>query len=322
MMNEMKYGRSTLLALLLLCLSIFVLAVPKAADAAGIGNARVIDEMNLLSDADVQKLDAQLAAVERKHHIRILAAIASDWKDKPLKPLAENIIKTIAPDGENGAVLLLLSVDESNYAYYVATDAKLSTRITDGDGIDYLIDQSIPSVKKRQYAEGVTAFGAAVDEVLTYYQREGKPFTTGAALSAVARAVADGTPASDGSGLGAVRVIDESDLLSDAEEQALDAKLAAYEQAHGIRILVGTVKNTHGQVLGKVANAVVDRIMDGGANGTIVLLLAPKERDFYISTDNKMRTRITDDSGIEYLADKFVPSLKENKYAEGFTAFA
>ena len=322
MMNKTTNGRSALLALLLLCLSIFVLAVPKAADAAGIGNARVIDEMNLLSDAEVQKLDASLAAVERKHHIRILAAIASDWKDKPLKPLAENIIKTIAPGGENGAVLLLLTVEDNNYSYYVATDAKLRTRITDGDGIDYLIDKSVPAVKKRQYAEGFTAFGAAVDEVLTYYQREGKPFTTGAALSAVARVVADGTPASDGSGLGALRVIDESDLLSDAEEQALDAKLAAYEAAHGIRVLVGTVKNTHGQVLGKVANGVVDRIADGGANGTIVLLLAPKERDFYISTDNKMRTRITDDDGIEHLAGQFVPSLKENKYAEGFTAFA
>ena len=321
MMNKTTNGRSALLALLLLCLSI-LLAVPKAADAAGIGNARVIDEMNLLSDAEVQKLDASLAAVERKHHIRILAAIASDWKDKPLKPLAENIIKTIAPGGENGAVLLLLTVEDNNYSYYVATDAKLRTRITDGDGIDYLIDKSVPAVKKRQYAEGFTAFGAAVDEVLTYYQREGKPFTTGAALSAVARAVADGTPASDGSGLGALRVIDESDLLSDAEEQALDAKLAAYEAAHGIRVLVGTVKNTHGQVLGKVANGVVDRIADGGANGTIVLLLAPKERDFYISTDNKMRTRITDDDGIEHLAGQFVPSLKENKYAEGFTAFA
>ena len=322
MMNKTTNGRSALLALLLLCLSIFVLAVPKAADASGIGNARVIDEMHLLSDAEVQKLDASLAAVERKHHIRILAAIASDWKDKPLKPLAENIIKTIAPGGENGAVLLLLTVEDNNYSYYIATDAKLRTRITDGDGIDYLIDKSVPAVKKRQYAEGFTAFGAAVDEVLTYYQREGKPFTTGAALSAVARAVADGTPASDGSGLGALRVIDESDLITDAEEQALDAKLAAYEQAHGIRILVGTVKNTHNQVLGKVANAVVDRIADGGANGTIVLLLAPKERDFYISTDNKMRTRITDDDGIEHLAGQFVPSLKENKYAEGFTAFA
>ena len=322
MMNKTINGRSALLALLLLCLSIFVLAVPKAADASGIGNARVIDEMNLLSDAEVQKLDTQLAAVERTHRIRILAAIVGDWKDKPLKPLAENIIKTIAPGGENGAVLLLLTVEDNNYSYYVTTDAKLRTRITDGDGIDYLIDKSVPAVKKRQYAEGFTAFGAAVDEVLTYYQREGKPFTTGAALSAVARAVADGTPASDGSGLGALRVIDESDLITDAEEQALDAKLAAYEQAHGIRILIGTVKNTHKQVLGKVANAVVDRIADGGANGTIVLLLAPKERDFYISTDNKMRTRITDDDGIEHLAGQFVPSLKENKYAEGFTAFA
>ena len=63
MMNKTTNGRSALLALLLLCLSI-LLAVPKAADASGIGNARVIDEMNLLSDAEVQKLDAQLAAVK------------------------------------------------------------------------------------------------------------------------------------------------------------------------------------------------------------------------------------------------------------------
>ena len=319
MMNEMKYGRSTLLALLLLCLSIFVLAVPKAADAAGIGNARVIDEMNLLSDAEVQKLDAQLAAVERTHRIRILAAIVGDWKDKPLKPLAENIIKTIAPDGEHGAVLLLLSPE--NNTYYVATDVKLSIRITD-EGIEHLTEKFLPAFESKKYADMFTAFGQVAGEMLTYYEKEGKPFTTGGALSAVARAVAAGETQTGDAGLGAVRVIDESDLITDAEEQALDAKLAAYEQAHGIRILVGTVKNTHKQVLGKVANAVVDRIADGGANGTIVLLLAPKERDFYISTDNKMRTRITDDDGIEHLAGQFVPALKENKYAEGFTAFA
>ena len=319
MINEMKYGRSTLLALLFLCLSIFVLAVPKAADAAGIGNARVIDEMNLLSDAEVQKLDAQLAAVERTHHIRILAAIVGDWKDKPLKPLAENIIKTIAPGGEHGAVLLLLSPE--NNTYYVATDARLATRITD-EGIEHLTEKFLPAFESKKYADMFTAFGQVAGEMLTYYEKEGKPFTTGGALSAVARAVAAGGTQTGDAGLGALRVIDESDLITDAEEQALDAKLAGYEQAHGIRILVGTVKNTHKQVLGKVANAVVDRIADGGANGTIVLLLAPKERDFYISTDNKMRVRITDDDGIEHLAGQFVPSLRENKYAEGFTAFA
>ena len=126
----------------------------------------------------------------------------------------------------------------------------------------------------------------------------------------------------DASDIGAVHVIDEADLLTDAEEQALDASIAAFEKAHGVRILVGNVKDTHGQVLGEIANAVVDRIADGGANGTIVFLLAPKDRDFYVSTDNKMRQRITDEYGIEYLADNFVPNLKDNQYGKAYTAFA
>ena len=159
--------------------------------------------------------------------------------------------------------------------------------------------------------------------MLTYYEREQRPFTRAGVLSAVAGAVArGGAQAKDAAPIGAVRVMDEADLLTDAEEQALDASIAAFEKAHGVRILVGNVKDTHGQVLGKIANAAVDRIMDGGANGTIVFLLAPKDRDFYVSTDNKMRQRITDEYGIEYLADSFVPDLKDNEYGKAYTAFA
>ena len=319
MMNERKDSRSACMVLLFLCLAVITLALPQSAGASGIGNARVIDEMDILSDAEVQKLDANLAAVERTHHIRILAAVVGDWKDKPLPPLTDNIIKTIAPGGERGAIVLLLSPE--NRSYHVATDAKLQTRITD-EGIEHLTEKFLPDFQSKNYAAMFTAFGATTDEMLTYYEKEGRPFSQAGALSVVARAVERGESQAESEGLGAARVIDECDLLSDAEEEALDAKLAAYEKAHGIRILIGTVKNTHGQVLGKVANAVVDRIADGGANGTIVLLLAPQRRDFYISTENKMRARITDEDGIDYLADQFVPALKENKYGEGFTAFA
>lgn len=319
MMNERKHSRSACMVMLFLCLAVITLALPQSVDAAGIGNARVVDEMDILSDAEVQKLDASLAAVERTRHIRILAAVVGDWKDKPLPPLADNIIKTIAPGGERGAIVLLLSPE--NRTYHIATDANLKTRISD-EGIEHLTEKFLPDFQSKNYAAMFTAFGATTDEMLTYYEKEGRPFSQAGALSVVARAVERGESQAKSGGLGAARVIDECDLLSDAEEQALDAKLAAYEQAHGIRILIGTVKNTHGQVLGKVANAVVDRISDGGENGTIVLLLAPKERDFYISTENKMRARITDEDGIDYLADQFVPALKENKYGEGFTAFA
>lgn len=121
-------------------------------------------------------------------------------------------------------------------------------------------------------------------------------------------------------GLEAARVVDEADILTADEEKALDAKLAAVEQSHKVRILVGTMKDTGGAALGKVANNVVDQIP--GENGTIVLLLSMKERDWYISTDNKMRTRITDGKAVDYLAGEFLPDLKEGKYAAAFTAFA
>ena len=121
-------------------------------------------------------------------------------------------------------------------------------------------------------------------------------------------------------GIGADRVIDEADILTDSEEKELDAKIATIEQSHKVRILVGTMKSTDGTPLGKIANNVVDQIP--GESGTIVLLLSMKERDWYISTDNKMRARITDGKGVEYLSGEFLPDLKEGKYAAAFTTFA
>ena len=121
-------------------------------------------------------------------------------------------------------------------------------------------------------------------------------------------------------GIGADRVIDEADILTDSEEKELDAKIATIEQSHKVRILIGTMKSTDGTPLGKIANNVVDQ--SPADNGTIVLLLSMKERDWYISTDNKMRARITDGKGVDYLAGEFLPDLKENKYDAAFTTFA
>lgn len=122
--------------------------------------------------------------------------------------------------------------------------------------------------------------------------------------------------------IGADRVIDEADILTDSEEAALDTKLAAIEQSHKVRILIGTMKSTDGAALGKIANNIVDEISVDAENGTIVFLLSMKERDWYLSTDNKMRVRITDGKGVEYLSGEFLPDLKEGKYAAAFTTFA
>ena len=322
---ETKSRYSPILVLLLLCLSLLTLTLPQKATATaevpGLREACVIDEIHILTNAEMMRLDAKLKKIEDAHRIRILAATVKDWKDKPLEPLGQQILASdLAAGGENGVILLLLAPE--NKDYYVAADAKMRTRISD-EGLEHLTEKFLPALKEIRYADACNAYAATVDEMLTYYEREQRPFTGASSLSAVADAVARReAQAKDVARIGAVRVMDEADLLTDAEEQELDASIAAFEKAHGVRILVGNIKDTHGQVLGKVANAVVDRIADGGANGTIVFLLAPKDRDFYVSTDNKMRERITDEYGIEHLADSFIPDLKDNQYGKAYTAFA
>ena len=48
--------------------------------------------------------------------------------------------------------------------------------------IEHLAGQFVPSLKENKYAEGFTAFAAAVDEMVTYYEKEGKPFNPDAFL--------------------------------------------------------------------------------------------------------------------------------------------
>ena len=68
-------------------------------------------------------------------------------------------------------------------------------RITDDKGIEHLAEQFVPSLKENKYAEGFTAFAAAVDEMVTYYEQEGKPFNPDAFLFTIVTLVGALIPA-------------------------------------------------------------------------------------------------------------------------------
>ena len=53
----------------------------------------------------------------------------------------------------------------------------------------------------------------------------------------------------------------------------------------------------------------------------IVLVIAMGSRDWYISTDNNMRARITDEQGINGLKGLFLEDLSDGKYNTSFNAF-
>ena len=116
-------------------------------------------------------------------------------------------------------------------------------------------------------------------------------------------------------------VVDQAGLLNDKQKQQLSAQIGQVERSHGVRIAVVTLQTLQGKEPRQTADAILDRDYADGAHGSMVLLLAMDTRDWYVSTDNSMRKRITDDGGFAYLSDAFLPSLKDGDYAGAFRQY-
>lgn len=117
-------------------------------------------------------------------------------------------------------------------------------------------------------------------------------------------------------------VVDEAGLLTDAQRQELMSQIDQVERDHGVRIAVVTLKSLHGKQPGATADSILDRDYADGTHGSMVLLLAMDSYDWYVSTDNTMRKRITDEGGFKHLSEAFLPPLKEKKYAKAFQMYA
>ena len=117
-------------------------------------------------------------------------------------------------------------------------------------------------------------------------------------------------------------VTDQAQLLTDGQRQALTAKIQQVEAAHQIKIGICTLQNLpQGQSAGQYANNLLDREYAQSQHGSIVLVVAMGSRDWYISTDNNMRARITDEAGLKGLQGYFLDDLSAGDYNASFTAF-
>ncbi len=118
-------------------------------------------------------------------------------------------------------------------------------------------------------------------------------------------------------------VFDNAKVLSTAEVQKLNEEIQRIEKKHNVRIGIVVQPSMQGRAIGQVANALLDQGFRGAPNGGIVLLVSvdPKKREYYMSTDNAMRAKITDEAGINFIKDEMVPKLKENKYGEAFLKY-
>lgn len=119
------------------------------------------------------------------------------------------------------------------------------------------------------------------------------------------------------------RLVDEADLLSDAEEKDLLSKLDEISERQKCDLVIVTVKDLGG----KTPEAFADDYFDyngygqGEDHSGLLLLLSMKERDWHITTTGYAIRAFTD-AGLEYMSDRFVPKLSSGEYKQAFNSFA
>lgn len=115
------------------------------------------------------------------------------------------------------------------------------------------------------------------------------------------------------------RLVDDADLLTSAEAEALEKKLDEISTRQGMDIVIITVASIDGEDPQSYADNWFD-YNDYAADG-ILLLVSVEEGDWHISTKGYGITAFTD-AGLDYIADQFTSLLSDGDYADAFNTFA
>ena len=119
------------------------------------------------------------------------------------------------------------------------------------------------------------------------------------------------------------RLVDDADLLTDSEEEELEAQLDEISERQQLDVAVVTVNSLDG----KTAEAYADDFYDyngygyGDDNSGILLLISMEDRDWHMTTCGFGITVFTD-AGMDYMQEQFVSYLSDGEYMEAFQKYA
>jgi len=118
------------------------------------------------------------------------------------------------------------------------------------------------------------------------------------------------------------RVIDQTGTLSAAQQQALDAKLAAIETKRGSQVVVLLVPTTLPEDIAAYAQRVADTWKIGrlAVGDGIVVVVAKNDRRIRIEVAKTLEGALPDLAARRIIAETITPAFRANDYAGGLNA--
>ncbi|PXA82967.1 hypothetical protein DMC47_44775 [Nostoc sp. 3335mG] len=117
-------------------------------------------------------------------------------------------------------------------------------------------------------------------------------------------------------------VVDQANLLSNTEGQALTDRLGRFQRETGHQMAVVTVTSLHGEDIKTFSTALAKRWGVGrkGVNDGILILVAPNERKTRIAIGLGLESELPDDVCRSIMNAAIVPPLANGAYGEGIDA--
>jgi uncharacterized protein len=118
------------------------------------------------------------------------------------------------------------------------------------------------------------------------------------------------------------RVVDLTGTLTAGEREAIEAKLAAFEQAKGSQVAVLLVPSIGSEAIEEFAGRVTDEWKLGrkGVDDGVLFVVAKQERKMRIHTGRGVQGTLTDALSRRIIADIVAPRFRTGDFADGIEA--
>lgn len=147
-----------------LLLWMFLLLLPAQISVFAAQKGDVYDEAELLTEEEINALDAQIVSLKEKTGWNIYAVTTADAEGKSTMAYADDFFDAHSPESEDGVAAL---IDMDNREIYLSTCGEAIRYLTD-ERLDYILDGAYEEISAGNYAECLSVM---MDGVAVYYEK-------------------------------------------------------------------------------------------------------------------------------------------------------
>jgi len=155
---------------------LFAVSSGFAATAASPGQQypSFVDGAALVQPVDKTRLLSSLRQIETKHGIRCAVLTVKSTQGMNIRDYAQAVQDKYFANAPKGSILMVISMD--NRKWHITTDSTMRTKIIDDVVTGELKNAFINDLKKGRYAAAFTNYGRKVDELMSYYEKNGEAY--------------------------------------------------------------------------------------------------------------------------------------------------